>query len=60
MVQIIQSVLELIGGTPLLALNHVIEPGSARVLVKMENRNPSGSVKDRIALTIVENAKNKD
>jgi cysteine synthase len=59
-VQIIQSVLELIGGTPLLALNHVIEPGSARVLVKMENRNPSGSVKDRIALTIVENAKNKD
>ena len=60
MAQIIQSVLELIGGTPLLALNHVIEPGSARVLVKMENRNPSGSVKDRIALTIVENAKNKD
>ena len=48
--------LELIGDTPLLALNHVIEPGSARVLVKLENRNPSGSVKDRIALAIVENA----
>jgi len=54
--QIIQSVLELIGGTPLLALNQVIEPGSASVLVKLENRNPSGSVKDRIALAIVENA----
>ena len=56
MAQIIQSVLELIGGTPLLALNQVIEPGSASVLVKLENRNPSGSVKDRIALAIVENA----
>lgn len=56
MAQIIRSVLELIGGTPLLALNQVIEPGSARVLVKLENRNPSGSVKDRIALAIVENA----
>lgn len=56
MARIIQSVLELIGGTPLLALNQVIEPRSARVLVKLENRNPSGSVKDRIALAIVENA----
>jgi len=53
---VIQSVLELIGGTPLLALNHVVESGSARVLVKLENRNPSGSVKDRIALAVVENA----
>jgi len=54
--QLITSVLDLIGGTPLLALSHVIEPGSARLLAKLESRNPSGSVKDRIALAVVENA----
>ncbi|HEU0022172.1 MAG TPA: cysteine synthase A [Dehalococcoidia bacterium] len=56
MAQLITSVLDLIGGTPLLALSHVIEPGSARLLAKLESRNPSGSVKDRIALAVVENA----
>lgn len=56
MAQVIQSVLELIGGTALLALNRVLDPGSARVLVKLEQRNPSGSIKDRIALAVVENA----
>lgn len=56
MALVLMSVLDLIGGTPLLALNHVVEPGSARLLVKLENRNPSGSIKDRIALSVVENA----
>ena len=48
--------LELIGGTPLLALRKVAEPGSARVLAKLENLNPSGSTKDRIALAVIEQA----
>jgi len=51
-----QSVLELVGQTPLIALRRVIAAGSARVLGKLESFNPSGSIKDRIALAIIEDA----
>jgi cysteine synthase A len=50
------SVLELVGRTPMLALGRLVDPGSAKVLAKLENLNPGGSVKDRIALAIVEDA----
>lgn len=50
------SALELIGGTPLVRLNKVVEAGSAEVLGKCENLNPAGSVKDRIALSMIEAA----
>ncbi len=50
------SVLELIGATPLVRLNRIIPQGAAQVLGKMENLNPGGSVKDRIALAMVEDA----
>jgi len=50
------SVLELVGQTPMLALGRLVDAGSAKVLAKLENLNPGGSVKDRIALTIVEDA----
>jgi cysteine synthase A len=46
----------LIGATPLVRLNRVIPAGAARVFGKMENLNPGGSVKDRIALAMVEDA----
>ena len=51
-----QNVLELVGRTPILPLNRVVPAGSAAVLVKLENYNPSGSVKDRVALALVEEA----
>ena len=54
--EIADSVLGLIGATPLVRLNRVIPEGSAQVLVKMENLNPGGSVKDRIALSMIEDA----
>jgi cysteine synthase A len=53
------SVLELIGGTPLVRLNRLAPAGSAEVLVKVESANPGGSVKDRIALAMVEDAERR-
>lgn len=50
------SVLDLIGNTPLVRLRRVIPQGGARVLAKMESLNPGGSVKDRIALAMIETA----
>ena len=49
------GVLALIGNTPLVPLRRLVGSGRAQVLVKLENRNPSGSVKDRIALAVIEN-----
>ncbi|MDM0008000.1 cysteine synthase family protein [Variovorax sp. J22G73] len=48
------SVLDTIGDTPLLALRHVVPANGARVLLKLESRNPTGSMKDRIALAMIE------
>ena len=41
------SVLELIGNTPLVKLNNLIKGMKAQVFAKMESYNPGGSVKDR-------------
>lgn len=57
--EIADSVLELVGATPLVRLNRVIPQGAAQVLGKMENLNPGGSVKDRIALAMIEDAERK-
>lgn len=53
------SVLELVGGTPLVRLNRIPKPGGASVLAKLESLNPGGSVKDRIALAMVEDAERR-
>jgi cysteine synthase A len=53
---IAESVLDLVGSTPLVRLNRVVPEGAAEVLGKMESLNPAGSVKDRIALSMVEAA----
>ena len=52
----IETILQLIGETPLVRLNRVIHDGAAAVYGKLEALNPGGSVKDRIALSMVENA----
>lgn len=53
---IADSVLDLIGATPLVRLRRVVPEGAAEVLGKMESLNPGGSVKDRIALAMVDAA----
>ena len=54
-----QNSLELIGGTPLVKLKNVIPSNGANILAKLESYNPGGSVKDRIALAMVEDAEKK-
>ncbi len=54
-----QSVLDLIGDTPMVKLNKVVDKNSAIVYAKLEMFNPGGSVKDRIALNMVEQAEKK-
>ncbi len=56
MARLVSSVLDLIGDTPLVRLRRVLKPGSAMVLGKLESLNPGGSVKDRIALAMIEDA----
>jgi cystathionine beta-synthase len=51
-----ENVLSAIGRTPLVRLNKVVEPDSATVLVKLEYTNPGGSIKDRMAVHIIEKA----
>jgi cysteine synthase A len=50
------SLLDLVGHTPLLELARISEPGAARIWVKLEYLNPSGSVKDRIAAAMLDAA----
>lgn len=50
------DVTQLIGNTPLIPLKHMTTPDSAVVWLKMEARNPGGSVKDRIGLAMIEAA----
>jgi len=54
--KVVESILELIGNTPMLRLHKVTEGIEANVLVKLEYLNPSGSYKDRIALRMIEDA----
>src|SRR3954451_17335228 len=51
-----QCILDLIGNTPLIKLNHVTEGIKATVLVKLEYLNRGGSIKDRIAAQMIEDA----
>ena len=44
------------GNTTLLELRHVVPEGHARVLLKLEGENPTGSMKDRAALAMVDAA----
>jgi len=52
-----QQILDAIGNTPLVELRHVVPPGSARVVAKLESANPTGSMKDRVARAMVELAR---
>lgn len=50
------STLRAIGNTPLVALRRVVPAGAGRVLVKLESHNPTGSMKDRMAVAVIRGA----
>lgn len=54
MARIVNSVTELIGDTPLVRLNRLVPEDSAEIYVKLEYQNPGASVKDRIAISMIE------
>lgn len=53
------NILAYIGNTPVIRLNRVTDDGCAVVWAKLENLNPSGSIKDRVALHIIEKAEKR-
>jgi len=55
-VDVYDSLLDLIGNTPLVRLSRVAAPSGAQLLAKVEQLNPGGSVKDRIAVRMIETA----
>lgn len=57
--RIYDSVVELIGDTPLIRLNRIVPDGDSTVLAKMESANPGGSVKDRIGLSMIMDAERR-
>ncbi|MDM5152891.1 cysteine synthase A [Bacillus sp. DX1.1] len=57
--RVAQSVSELIGKTPIVKLNRIVEQDSAEIYLKLEFMNPGSSVKDRIALSMIEAAEQK-
>ncbi|MED3574074.1 cysteine synthase A [Cytobacillus praedii] len=56
MVRVANSIAELVGQTPIVKLNRIVDENSADVYVKLEYMNPGSSVKDRIALAMIEAA----
>jgi len=50
------NILQRIGDTSLLALRNIVPRNGSRILVKLESENPTGSMKDRMALAVVESA----
>ncbi|HEY0144464.1 MAG TPA: cysteine synthase A [Thermoanaerobaculia bacterium] len=57
--RIYDSITDLIGNTPLVRLNRIVPDGAAEVVVKLESFNPLSSVKDRIAISMVEDAEQR-
>ena len=55
----VKSILDMIGNTPMVKLARMSGPSDAEVWVKLEGFNPGGSVKDRIALSMIEDAEKR-
>lgn len=51
-----RTILDHIGNTSLMALRHIVPGNGARILLKLESENPTGSMKDRMALAMIEAA----
>ena len=59
MAKVAKTILDKVGGTPLVEISDRLNKGGARVFAKVEFFNPGGSVKDRIALAMVEDAEKR-
>ena len=59
MSHIYNSITELVGKTPIVKLNRIVPEDAADVYIKLEAFNPGSSVKDRIALRMIEDAEKK-
>jgi cysteine synthase A len=57
--KIYNNVLELVGNTPLVRLNKIVDGARGQIVVKLESRNPLASVKDRIGLFMIEDGEKK-
>ena len=55
----VKNILDMIGNTPMVKLARMTGPADAEVWVKLESFNPGGSVKDRIALSMIEDAEQR-
>lgn len=53
---IFKSVQDLIGNTPVVEISHILIPNNCRIFAKLEYFNPGGSVKDRLGLSLIEDA----
>lgn len=51
-----RDILQCIGNTPIVQLSHIVPPTAASILLKVESHNPTGSMKDRMALAMIEAA----
>lgn len=58
-IKAMNNIAELIGNTPMIRLGRIVEPAMAAILAKVEYFNPGGSIKDRICLSMIEDAEQK-
>jgi len=56
--KVYSNVLEMVGSTPMLELKH-LDTGACRLFLKLELMNPGGSIKDRIGITMIEEAEKR-
>jgi len=56
MSEVRRNILHCIGNTSLVPLRKVVPPNGSRILLKLENENPTGSMKDRMAIAMIEAA----
>jgi len=54
-----KNILELIGNTPIVRINRLNPNKKVNIFAKLEGQNPGGSIKDRIALKMIEQAEKK-
>ena len=58
--KVYDNILQTIGDTPLVRINHILEDSPATIYAKVEYFNPGHSIKDRIGLRMVEDAERRD
>lgn len=56
---IYENIIDMIGNTPILKLNNLVDENMGKIYVKLEKYNPGGSIKDRAALGMIEEAENR-